>query len=254
MNIAELAERASVFEKSISETKARLSHVNWYPYPSMGNISFLDRMLTGPRRELLPEPRDSVVLDIGAADGDLAFFFEALGARVDVVDHPQTNFNKGLGLLTLHRELKSTIGVIFQDVDQPFVLPRQYDLGVAMGILYHLRNPLAFLISLALHCRTMVVSTRVAKFVADTAGDVSDVPVAYLLEKREANNDSTNFWIFSRAGLFRALQRSGWVLKDYIAVGETQNSNPSDSARDERIFAYCERVPNYADLRVHHDF
>jgi hypothetical protein len=100
----------------------------------------------------------------------------------------------------------------------------------------------------------LILSTRVARFLNSSVGDVSEVPVAYLLEKREANNDPTNYWIFSRSGLFRALQRSGWVVKDYVAIGATENSNPSDPHRDERLFAYCERVPNYADLRVHDDF
>jgi hypothetical protein len=250
LDIAELAIRSRTFETSLTKVKERLSHVSWYPYTTMANLGILDQMLTGSRREVLPE--QAVVLDIGAADGDLGFFLESVGAQVDVVDHPQTNFNNGLGLLTLHRELNSKLGIIFQDIDQPFVLPRQYDLGVALGILYHLRNPLAFLISLALHCKAMVLSTRVAKFVADV--NVSEAPIGYLLEKREANNDSTNFWIFSRAGLFRALTRSGWVVRDFIAVGDTEHSNPADSNRDERLFVYCERVPNYAELRVHHDF
>ena len=252
MDIAELAVRSRAFETTLSKVKERLSHVNWYPYTTMANLGILDQMLTGSRRDLLPRPDQAMILDIGAADGDLGFFLESVGARVDVVDHPQTNFNNGLGLLTLHHELKSTIGIILQDIDQPFVLPRQYDLGVALGILYHLRNPLAFLISLALHCKTMVLSTRIAKFIGDV--NVSDAPVGYLLEKREANNDPTNFWIFSRAGLFRVLTRSGWVVKDYIAVGDTEHSTPADSNRDERLFVYCERVANYADLRVHHDF
>jgi len=54
----------------------------------MHNIAILNEMLTGPRRQILPHGAQSSVLDIGAADGDLGYFFESVGARVDVIDHP----------------------------------------------------------------------------------------------------------------------------------------------------------------------
>jgi hypothetical protein len=66
--------------------------------------------------------------------------------------------------------------------------------------------------------------------------DFSKIPVAYLLDEREANNDPTNFWIFSDAGLRRILKRTGWEILDYITVGNTNDSDPATAEGDERAF------------------
>lgn len=131
-------------------------------------------------------------------------------------------------------------------------LEQTYELALALGILYHLRNPLAFLISLAQHCQRLVLSTRVAKAMAGHA--VKDSPMAYLLNAREANDDPTCYWIFSEAGLMRLLQRAGWTVRDTLSVGYQGVSNPVDNDKDERMFVYAERVPNFAELLKHHDF
>jgi hypothetical protein len=62
-------------------------------------------------------------------------------------------------------------------------------------------------------------------------------PVAYLLHPSEANNDPTNYWIFSEAGLRRILDRTGWDLCDYATTGFEQGSDPAHGDRDQR--AYC---------------
>jgi hypothetical protein len=60
------------------------------------------------------------------------------------------------------------------------------------------------------------------------------LPVAYLLDEREINDDPTNFWIFSHMGLRRLIDRSGWDILDFMSTGCTRKSNPID--RDERAF------------------
>lgn len=64
------------------------------------------------------------------------------------------------------------------------------------------------------------------------------IPVAYLLDERESNNDPSNYWIFSDAGLKRILKRTGWDICDYITIGNTANSDPAISEGDERAFLF----------------
>lgn len=64
--------------------------------------------------------------------------------------------------------------------------------------------------------------------------------MAYLLDERESNNDSTNYWIFSDAGFRRILKRTGWEIRDYITVGNTANSDPATQEGDERAFCLAE--------------
>ena len=82
-----------------------------------------------------------------------------------------------------------------------------------------------------------VVSTRIARYAADKKTLLEDVPVAYLLHDTEANNDPTNFWIFSDPGLKRIFKRCGWDLVDYMRVGNTKKSDPASNEGDERAFA-----------------
>jgi hypothetical protein len=143
--------------------------------------------------------------------------------------------------------------VIECDIDWGFELSRDYDLAIFLGMLYHLRNPALALIRLAQRCRRALISTKVATQLPD-GRNIADMPIAYLLDKREANGDPTNYWIFSPAGLERLLRRCGWVVKHAHRVGKVGRSNPVDNDADERMFVFCERVSNYADLDKHHDF
>ena len=58
------------------------------------------------------------------------------------------------------------------------------------------------------------------------------------------NNDSTNYWIFSPAGLDRLFERTGWEVLDQRNFGRIDgDSNPASNDRDERIFCLLAR-PN----------
>src|SRR5262249_14120476 len=138
--------------------------VRWYPYDSISSLPFL-RGLTGGA-----VVSAGSVLDVGAADGDLSFLFADAGAGVDALENVQTNFNKGEGLRRLNDAFGGRVSLMFADIDFGFVLKRQYDLCLAMGICYHLRNPLLFYITLAQHCRFMVTNTRVIDIVPGRTG------------------------------------------------------------------------------------
>lgn len=181
------------------------------------------------------------ILDIGCADGATAFYLERHGFKLDVIDNPPTNMNGMRGVRALKTALNSKIGVHAVDLDAQFRLPRQrYGLVLFLGLLYHLKNPFYVLETLSRHARFCLLSTRVTKFAPDRATLLRDLPVAYLVDPLEANNDATNFWIFSRMGLERLIARAGWRLHGYLPVGNLENSDPSTTEGDERAFCLLE--------------
>jgi 2-polyprenyl-3-methyl-5-hydroxy-6-metoxy-1,4-benzoquinol methylase len=243
MRVSDLNELADQFSRQIAAIKARRVDVNWYPYDTMANIGFLLRLLPP---DVLEEVRRNqlTILDVGAGDGDVAFFLESLGCSVDVIDQPRSNFNGCVGLAALKAELNSSVALDHRDVDGLFAPARNYDIVLALGILYHLRNPFAFLISIASCCERLILSTRVAR--ATPQGmTIGYLPVAYLLAPGETNNDSTNFWIFTPEGLKRLLERCGWRVISKLELGDTIASSPVDRERDERHFVFCERIDNW---------
>jgi hypothetical protein len=64
----------------------------------------------------------------------------------------------------------------------------------------------------------------------------AELPMAYLLDERECNDDPSNFWIFTEAGLKRILARTNWEILDFRTFGDRWRSNPSATDRDERAF------------------
>jgi hypothetical protein len=91
-----------------------------------------------------------------------------------------------------------------------------------------------------------MISTRVAA-ASPNGSDLHHLPVAYLLDVGEIDEDPTNFWIFSHAGLKRVLKRTGWEIRSelYIANASDQKgatvtpgfpSDPISAEGDERAF------------------
>ena len=235
---SDLVRQGARFQSRLDTIKAQLGETEfpWYPYNSLGNLPVVDRLLQGPFRSLLDQPKGARVLDIGCADGDLAFFLESRGFHVIAIDHPDTNHNGMRGVRKLREALKSKIEILVADVDSRFELPEgPYDLVIVLGILYHLKNPYYLLEQLARHARFCLLSTRVTRFTPEGL-DIRDTPVAYLLGPDELNQDWTNYWIFSEAGLKRLIFRTGWEICGYTAVGDTSHSTPHTQEHDERAF------------------
>jgi len=240
VDIRELRRLADEFAARLAEVKraADPSPSFWYPYGTLGNFALLDRTLRGGNRFLLDLAEGRRVADIGAADGDLAFFLEQrLGMGVTIVDHAQTNFNSLRGARLLKEALSSSVEIFDVDLDRFHQLPDQsYGLAFLLGTLYHLKNPYYALESLARCARHVVLSTRVARFTPDKRTALRGIPVAYLLHETEANNDPTNYWIFSEAGLQRLFRRTGWEILDFATFGDTKRSDPAAQDADERAF------------------
>ena len=238
-DIRDLAAAAVLFRDRLNKIKSssRSPEFDWYPYNTFGVFPVLTPILREDRRDLLALAGAGPVLDIGCGDGDLSFLFESLGCRVMAIDNPSTNYNRTRGFTALRAALCSSVEFEASDIDAGLDLgQRTFGLTICLGVLYHLKNPFGFLEKLARHARHCVLSTRIAQVtVRGTA--IAEDPVAYLVSPSEANNDPTNYWIFSEAGLRRILDRTGWDLCDYTATGFSGGSDPAHGDRDQR--AYC---------------
>ncbi len=245
LDIRKLADKAAVFQRRISAIQASLPApgFDWYPYDSLGNFFILADLLTGERKFLLDLIGDAPVLDIGCGDGHIAFFLESLGCKVIAVDNPRTNFNQMQGVRALKAALNSSVEICEQDIDYEFRLPdMQFSVAFFLGVLYHLKNPFRALETLVTRSEYCILSTRVTRFAPDKTADLSGLPVAYLVNETETNNDSTNYWIFTNLGLKRLIERSGWRVIDYASVGNASASDPITAEGDERAFCLAERI------------
>lgn len=254
-NFSKYLHKAEEFIKNLKQVKDKINLTKgWYPYPIMSNIFAIDQLLTGENRNFFSTiTSNSLFLDIGSADGDLAFFWEKMGFNMHILDFAQTNYNDLEGARTLKKALHSNATIIESNIDDQFKLESEYKVVFALGLLYHLKNPIYFLQKLACHAEYLFLSTRVTCFLPDGKTNVKDIAVAYLLSPRECNNDPTNYWIFSHEGLKRVLKRSGWQILDFTTFGSKGNSTPQDNDRDERAFIFAKRIDNIHEMMKHHD-
>ena len=243
-DISDIVDEVDEFRPRLSAAKKRCSlpaGFDWYPYDSFSSIAHLKTLLTGERRKLLALAEGYPVLDAGCGDGHIAYFFEHLGFPVHAVDHHSTNYNGLTGVRALRTELRSSIEIYDVDFDKQFTLPQQtYGLVLFFGVLYHLKNPFYVLEALSLRARYCLLSTRIARFTPDHATDLRDIPMAYLVDDGETNDDDTNYWIFSEAGLKRLLKRAGWTITDFMSTGARVDSDPVLADKDERVFCLLE--------------
>jgi tRNA (mo5U34)-methyltransferase len=241
-----LLDAATATDESLWSIKlAQRPQSFWYPYSTLHNVAVLEKLSVTAGLDLLDLCRGAQgkVADIGAADGDLAFFLERQGLAVEVIDNEYTNFNGLKGARILKDVLKSSVVIRSVDLDSQFTFAGQkYDAVFFLGTLYHLKNPFFLLESLARVTKHCFLSTRVAKQTAD-GQPLSQYPVAYLLGPQECNDDDTNFWIFSDHGLKRLIDRTGWNILSYVTIGDTASSTPADPKRDERAFCLLEKRP-----------
>jgi tRNA (mo5U34)-methyltransferase len=209
--------------------------LEWYPYDCFTNLFPMQRLLRDAGLSLEEVAGTEPVLDLGAADGALSFFFESLGYRVDAFDNAGTNINRMQGIRTLADGMGSAIQIRDADLDGRFELTDRYGAALFLGTLYHLKNPFYALEALSKHARYCFLSTRVARWSADKTVRLDNIPVAYLLDARECNADVTNYWIFSPRGLTLLADRAGWHVCSSTSSGATE-SDPASAQGDERMF------------------
>ena len=230
-----LAAESEAFMKKISVIKNK-AEIDWYPYGILHNFQNLKNIFNSHPLDSLASKR---IYDIGAADGDLAFFLESLGYQVTCIENKATNFNRAKGLEHLKKTLFSKVEIEYLDIEAVSLnfanKSDPVDLTFFLGIFYHLQNPLQALTNLSKNSKYLVFSTRLTQF-ADGV-DISKLKVAYLVGPDELNHDDTNWWIFTKPGLFQAFERTGWELMNADYVGDIKSANPVDSDHDLRIYA-----------------
>src|ERR1700722_13065734 len=104
--------------KSIKSEAPLGRGLEWYPWILLAAFQILDRFLGGDVDALRALIGGDPVLDVGCGDGDVAFFLESLGARVDTVDHVPTNYNAMVGVRTLKPLLQSGVAIHTVDLDE----------------------------------------------------------------------------------------------------------------------------------------
>ncbi|MCC6537089.1 MAG: class I SAM-dependent methyltransferase, partial [Bryobacterales bacterium] len=221
--------------EAVKRSRAATADVDWYRYCSLANFEHFVPLLGGGA-DFAALVGAGPVLDIGCADGDLAFFVESeFGVAVHALDHAGTNHNGLRGARALRERLGSRIEILDQNLDEGFELPaRPYSMAFCLGLLYHVKNPFHLLESIGRYARTCLLSTRVMRAFPGGAA-VPAYPAAYLLDADELNCDETNFWIFNEAGLRRLAARAGWQVERFHTVGAT-DGDPDSLDRDARAF------------------
>jgi tRNA (mo5U34)-methyltransferase len=137
------------------------------------------------------------VLDIGAWDGFFSFEAERRGAAsVLATDHfcwSGEGWGVKDGFDYAHRRLGSKVASL--DIDVPQIGPETagvHDVVLFLGVLYHVRDPLAALSHAASVCGEMLVVETA------TALDILPWPVMRYYVDRDLNDDPTNFWAPNR--------------------------------------------------------
>ena len=172
--------------------------------------------------DLPADLRGARVLDIGTRDGFFAFECERRGAEVVAVDAAplqQTGFAVAASILGSRVQYQQrSIWTLSPESDGTF------DVVLCLGLLYHLRDPLAALDLVRMLCRgTLYLETAVldpgsaATFAGLGAWTASvpgfaDTPVMQFLPGRVANNDPTNFWLPNAACLRAMLIESNFSV------------------------------------------
>jgi tRNA (mo5U34)-methyltransferase len=234
-----LRQAARLFAQKATATKKAIPNIEWYPYSTYG---MFEAFAESARPDLVawfdPQTLRSAA-DFGAGDGDLSLFLNDLGVEhVDAFDQSRTNFNGMKAVTALQQSLGAAMDVWSTDFDfDPLPGTRQYDVAFAFGLIYHLKNPIGFLEKLSRRSARIVLSTRVARS-SPMGFDMSD-HLAYLLAPGQANNDETNYWIFSPAAMLRCIEVAGFQVEHSFSTNGSATSNPVAKDKDERLFVFA---------------
>ena len=253
-----LEERSNLYNIVANSPEYLASGAQLYPHDIMGaNFSIIVDMLeTCGSPDFLTENGIGTVLDVGGANGDLAFVFAGAGFETTLVDLSISYQKAPLVASLINLQLRANVRVIDLSVDghfsysdliehtvnlEQFTHDSQseiFDLAICFGLLYHLRNPFAFLDSLSKICRYCILGTWLMSYLPDNVTRVRDVSLAYFLGPGELNNDASNYWIFSDLSFRRLVERAGFsIVSSASAFGrEDKMSNPVDMNYGERGF------------------
>jgi tRNA (mo5U34)-methyltransferase len=253
-----LERRAELYGIVLNSREFTAAGVQLYPHDIIGaNFPIIVELLqTSGSPDFLSEKAIKTVLDVGGANGDLSFVFALSGFETTLVDLSISYQNGPLVASLINRRLGSNVRVVDLSVDGYFsyrdlldrtVNPEEFshhsesekfDLVICFGLLYHLKNPFAFLESLNKISRYCILGTWLMSYFPDNMTRIRDIPIVYLLGPGELNNDASNYWIFSDSSFRRLAERAGFsIVSSAAAFGRADEiSNPVDVDFGERGF------------------
>jgi tRNA (mo5U34)-methyltransferase len=253
-----LERRAELYDIVSNSPEITAAGVQLYPYDIVGsNFPVIVELLrTSGSADFLSEKAIKTVLDVGGANGDLSFIFAQAGFETTLVDLSMSYQNGPLVASLINRQLGNNVRVVDLSVDGYFcyrdLLDRtvnpgefthhsqseKFDLTICFGLLYHLKNPFAFLESVNKISRYCILGTWLMSYFPDNMTRIRDTPITYLLGPAELNNDASNYWIFSDSSFRRLAERAGFSIVSSTSVfGRADKiSNPVDINYGEKGF------------------
>lgn len=207
-----------------------------YPYDTLG--ANLQPVVTLLRHagwlDSLSAARTPKIIDIGCANGELSFALAIANSEVTALDfsfkHDQAPFivsriagweSIPLSVVDLSVDGYFSMADIHDRVvkgSAPVGDFLKYDLAISVGLLYHLRNPIAFLESLKGLAYRILVGTHTMTHTPGFRTRIDAEPLAYLVESGELNHDPTNFWIFTPASFKRLARRAGLEVVGELSI------------------------------------
>ena len=181
----------------IADLRAKVESLRWFHTLDLGHgiitRGFDNPAVRLPRLHLPASLAGKTVLDIGAWDGFFSFEAERRGAaRVVAADYFSWH-GEGWGSKEPFRLAREVLQSRVEDVDVDVMdlSPERlgtFDVVLFLGVLYHLKNPLAALERVASVTRGLLILETVVDMVGIQR------PAAAFYPDRELNDDPTNWW------------------------------------------------------------
>ena len=206
---------------------------HWYHrievYPGILTPGINDCQTTLKLMKIPSDCRGMKVLDIGARDGFFSFEFEKRGALVTAIDYVG---KKDTGFAVAAEILDSKVD--FRQ-DNIFNISREkygtYDIVLCLGLLYHLRDPMAALDICRSVCtnefylETQIIDEAFLKndgnlvSIKSIAPILKDIPVMQFYPGNSLNNDYSNYWAPNFICMEKMLIECGFTPVDKINRG-----------------------------------
>ena len=247
-----LGQREIWYEKIRSDPAFQDRGGTIYPYDTMG--ANLANMFELFNRSGFAETFESdavrSVCDVGCANGELAFAMSGADLMVSAIDYSFKHDQAPYVVSKISEECNFRVNVSDMSVDRYFTLDDvkrsrvsnvypmpdlAFDLMISFGLLYHLRNPFAFIESLRSMTRYAVIGTHIMTHLPNLTIRVDGSPLGYLLHPEELNGDPSNYWVLTLPAFKRLVERSGFKILGELLLP----NNPLELA-----------VPNRVDLGI----
>lgn len=230
------SERAALYDSVRESKEFKDENLMLYDFDILCNVPSLFELFSGEHGTFLDSLTNKTLIDIGASNGDLGFTFSDIGFRVTLLDksHICSNEknnavrqNAPLVASMLAKMRQSHVQVLDYNIDGPFdekplmnalsqlkpeQTPARYGLGVAFGLLYHLKNPYGFVESLTKVCDYLVIGTWVFSHLSTRIRGFENEQMVYLLKDCELADDPTNYWLFTEKSFETLVERCGWEI------------------------------------------